>query len=59
MEFKILAMFCLATVFTVSEATEIGLSKVASEKIEDFGFDRGISFVAVRGSKINSVLKRD
>merc|ERR1712223_182238 len=46
MEFKILAILCLAITFTISEATQ---HEGIQEVVDNFEFDRGTSFLAVRG----------
>merc|ERR1712223_526085 len=46
MEFKILAFLCLAITFTNSEATQ---HEGHQEVVDNFEFDRGVSFLAVRG----------
>ena len=52
MEFKILAILCLAITFTISEATQDkGLGEGHREVVNDFEFDRGVSFLVVRGGK--------
>ena len=59
MEFKILAILCLAITFTISEATQDeGLGEGNRKVVNDFEFDRGVSFLAVRGGKMISRLSR-
>ena len=55
MEFKILAILCLAITFTISEATQ---HEGHQEVVDNFEFDRGVSFLAVRGGKMISELSR-
>ena len=55
MEFKILAILCLAITFTISEATQ---HEGHQEVVDNFEFDRGVSFLAVRGGNIISKVSR-
>ena len=57
MEFKIFAILCLAITFTISEATQDeGIGE--GEVVNNFEFDRGVSFLAVRGGKMISELSK-
>ena len=55
MEFKILAILCLAITVAISEATK---HEGHQEAVDNFEFDRGVSFLAVRGGKMISELSR-